>query len=128
MVRSHEPPGPVGRIARIGVVGEQHEQATAELLVQRGENERQHRLGDPRARRQRARERLKALVPAQLADERSERRVDVGAGLVHENGGDRAPRGHGTRRPECHGGRRQDVINHPQGHPRCPDATLPPKV
>ena len=47
-------------------------------------SERQHRLGDARARRQRPRERLEAVVPAQLVDERRERcQVRCPGRLVH---------------------------------------------
>ena len=97
--------------------------------MERGENERQHRLGDPRARRERARERLEALVPAQLVDERSERASTWVPAWSMETAGI-APRGAIVLgdRTAARGRARQTIVNHPQGHPRCPDATLSAKV
>jgi hypothetical protein len=42
------------------------------MLVQRRQQQRQRRLGDPRRRRERVRERGQALVAEQLLDERVE--------------------------------------------------------
>ena len=105
-----EPRGAVGSVPRVGVLGQQHEERAAELGVERREHERQHRLRDAGARRQRADERLEALGAPKLLHEGGERRDGgrAGGGLVHAAGGDRAPQGHRTAR----------LTNHPQGHPR----------
>ena len=79
-----EPAGPVRRVARVGVLGEQHEQPAAQLLVERCEEQRQHRLGNASPGRQRSRERLKAIVPTELVDEGGKRYgVGAGGGRVH---------------------------------------------
>ena len=57
VVAAEEPPCRLGRVAGIRVLGQQDEQPAAELLVERGEEERQHRLRDARLRRQRPRRR-----------------------------------------------------------------------
>ena len=128
-VAAEEPPRRLRRIAGVGVLGEENEQSASQLLVERGKEERQYGLRDARPGRKRPNERLKAVVPPQLVDERGERRRVCGCGrLVHGFDGDRAPRGHrtGARRVPI-AGRRSHTrarINHPQGHPRCPDVTL----
>ena len=72
------------RVAGVSVLGQEDEQAAAELLVERGEKQRENRLGDARRRRERPRERLKPIVPAQLVDERRERcQVRCPGRLVH---------------------------------------------
>ena len=105
-----EPRRAVRSVPRVGVLGQQHEERAAELGVERREHERQHRLRDAGAGRQRADERLEALGAPKLLHEGGERRDGgrAGGGLVHAAGGDRAPRGHRTAR----------LTNHPQGHPR----------
>ena len=70
-----EPAGRLGEVARVGVLRQQHDEAVLEVLVQRRQQERQHRLGDTRARRQGSRERLQALEREQLPDERVEYRT-----------------------------------------------------
>ena len=67
---AEEPARALGRVASIGVLGQQHDERAAQLLVQRGQQQRQRRLGDPRGRRQRIREGGQALVAEQLLDER----------------------------------------------------------
>ena len=59
----------------VGVLGQEHEQGTSELLVQRREHERQRRLGHTRARRERRGEGGQLLAGAQALDERIERRT-----------------------------------------------------
>ena len=65
-----EPAGRLGEVARVGVLGQEHDEPALELLVQRREQERQHRLGDAGPGRQGSRERLQALEREQLPDER----------------------------------------------------------
>ena len=69
-----EPARRLGGVARVGVLGQQADEAPLELLVQRREEERQDRLRDAGARRQGSRERLQALEREQLPDERVEYR------------------------------------------------------
>ena len=61
--------GGFGDVARIRILGQEHDEPALELLVQRREQQRQHRLGDARPRRQGGRERLQALEREQLPDE-----------------------------------------------------------
>ena len=97
---AREPRGALGRVARVRIVGEQDEQCVADLLVQRREQEREHRLGDARPGRHGGGERLESLVAAQLVDEGRERgRVGADGGLVHAFGGEVAPQGHRTGLP-----------------------------
>ena len=58
-----------GEIARIRVLGNEDRQRAPQLLVQRGDDERQSRLRHTRARRKRLRELLQLLVLQQLAHE-----------------------------------------------------------
>ena len=74
-VVAEEPAGGLGRVARVGVVREQHAEPAAELLVERGEQERQRGLGDTGARGQRRGERGQALVGAQALEQRVEERT-----------------------------------------------------
>ena len=82
-----EPRDAVGRVARVGVLGQQDEQRAAELGVQRREDERQERLRDAGARRHRGGERLEALGRGEPVNEGDERR------RVHATGGDAPRRG-----------------------------------
>jgi hypothetical protein len=86
---TREPRGPLRRVARVGVLGQEDEERSSELGVQRGEEQRQDRLGHTRARGKRAHERLKAVVAPQLVDERCER-CGLCNDLVHEDGRERA--------------------------------------
>ena len=69
---AEEPARSLGRVPGVGVLGQQHDERAAQLLVQRRQQQRQRRLGDARGRRQRVRERGQALVAEQLLDERME--------------------------------------------------------
>ena len=79
-----EKPGcAVGRVPGVGVLGQEHEHATTELLVQRREEERERRLGDPGSTPKGLHERLEPLRRSELRDEaceRGRRRVGVHAG------------------------------------------------
>ena len=112
---AEEPGGGLGGVARVGVVGQDDEPAV-ELHVERRRNERQRRLGDPRAASRQVRgEAAEAFVLGELARERREdRRVCCQRLLVHDDGparpGDpivvrrRCP---GTRRRRARAGRRR---------------------
>ena len=69
MLVAEEPAGRLGRVAGVGVLGQQHDEAALQLVVQRGEDERQHRLRDAGARRQRGGELLEPLLRAEAFDE-----------------------------------------------------------
>ena len=74
-VVAEEPRGRFGDVSRVRVLGGQDDQRPAELLVERGEEERQRRLRDAGARvRQLLQERAEALAVGELADERVEDR------------------------------------------------------
>ena len=47
---AEEPGGRLGRVARVGVLGEDDHESPLELEMESGEEERQRRLGDSRAR------------------------------------------------------------------------------
>ena len=47
---AEKPGGRLGRVARVGVLGEHDHEPPHELDVESGEEERQRRLGNPRAR------------------------------------------------------------------------------
>jgi hypothetical protein len=88
------PRGCLGDVARVGVLRDEERQSAAELLVQRGEDERQHRLGHAGTSRQRLGELLEPLAPEELAHEREEdwalfdipdHHVRRGAGLAGRN-------------------------------------------
>ena len=70
-----EPARRLGEVARVGILGKQHDEPALELLVQGREHQRQHRLRDARPGRQRSGERLQALEREQLPDERVEYRT-----------------------------------------------------
>ena len=70
-----EPTRRLGEVARVGILGKQHDEPALELLVQGREHQRQHRLRDARPGRQRSGERLQALEREQLPDERVEYRT-----------------------------------------------------
>ncbi len=70
-----EPGGGLGDVARVGVFGQENAEPAAGLFVQRGEQERQRRLGHARPRRQRRRKRGQAGICAQALDERIEDRT-----------------------------------------------------
>ena len=78
---AEKPGGRLGRVARVGVLGKDDDEPALELDVERGEEERQRRLGHPRARplavggldgealarlRDLVRERLEALALGEL--------------------------------------------------------------
>ena len=69
---AEEPARPLGRVAGVGVLGQQHDERAAQLLVQRRQQQRQRGLGDPRGRGQGIRERGQALIVEELLDERVE--------------------------------------------------------
>ena len=72
-VVAEKPRGRFCDVSRVRVLGGQDDQRSAELLVQRGEEERQRRLRDAGARvRQLLQERAEALAVGELADERVE--------------------------------------------------------
>ncbi len=87
VVGADEPAGRLGDVARVRILGQEHDETTLELLVQRREQQRQYRLGDARPRRQGGRERLQALQRQQLPDERMEYRT------VHDDRRNRRFRG-----------------------------------
>jgi transcription elongation factor GreA len=74
-----EPSRRLSRVARISVLRQEAHEAAVELVVQCREEERQNRLGDARAGRQRVRERLQPLEREQLPDE------CVEYGAVHDD-------------------------------------------
>ena len=65
-------------VACVGILGQNDDQPAVELLVQRGEQQRQNGLRHARARRQRSCELLQALLGTEALDERVEYR------LVHD--------------------------------------------
>jgi hypothetical protein len=67
---AQEPGRGLGDVACVAVLGRHEHERTAEVLVQRRDDERQPRLGDAGALRQRIGERLQALVLDELGDER----------------------------------------------------------
>ena len=71
-LRPEVPRSGLREVARIGVLGNEDRQRAAELLVQRRDDERQRRLRDARARRQRLGELLQLLVLEQFAHEREQ--------------------------------------------------------
>ena len=62
---AEQPARRLGRVSGVGVLGQQHEQRAPGVLVQRGQEQRQHRLGDAGASRQRVREGAEALGAAE---------------------------------------------------------------
>jgi len=73
-----EPRDALGQVTRVGVLGHELDERAVELLVERGEQQRQGRLRHARGRRERLGEGAEALALAKLGDERMENR------LVHE--------------------------------------------
>ena len=72
-VVAEEPGGGLGDVARVGVLGREHDERAAELLEEGGNDERERRLGHARAGLgQLLEERAKALTLGELADERVE--------------------------------------------------------
>ena len=97
-VLADEPADRLGHVAGVGVLGEQNAQPAVELLVERGEEQRQRRLGDAGACRQRLGERGQALVGAQALDEGVEYRQ------VHDECPERGSGGgHGSPVRTCAG-------------------------
>ncbi len=96
-VLAEEPGGGLGGVARVGVVGQQGDEPTAELDVERGQEQRQRRLRDASATRQRSRERGQARICAQALDEAvengtvHEKRRNDGSGAVIVVGGSPLP-------------------------------------
>ena len=80
---AEKPADRLGRVARVGVVSQEADERPAELLPERGQDERQRRLGDARTGRERLRERLQALVRGELADEGVKDRTVHGDGTRH---------------------------------------------
>ena len=74
-ILAQEPARRLGEIACVGVLGDEQRQRAAELLVERGDEQRQRRLGHAGTRRQRRGELLYVLALEQLADEREEHRT-----------------------------------------------------
>jgi hypothetical protein len=68
-VVAQEPRGGLGDVARVGVLGQERDEPTAELVLKRREHEREHGLRHTRARRQSVRERPQALIGAKPFDE-----------------------------------------------------------
>src|SRR5579884_135978 len=66
---AEEPGRRLGDVPRVRVVRQRDDEPALELLVQRRQHERQHRLRYPRARGQRLRERAQALVLAEAVDQ-----------------------------------------------------------
>ena len=75
---TEEPPGRLGRVAGVRVLRQEAHERPFELLVQRGEQERQHGLGDPCTGGERGGELLQGLVRAERGDE------GVEHGTVHD--------------------------------------------
>ncbi len=75
---AEEPRSPVGSVARVLILRRQENEWAVELLVERGEQERQCRLGDPGGRRKRLGKVFEAFGRAELRDEWVEDR------LVHD--------------------------------------------
>jgi hypothetical protein len=69
---AEEPARRLGGVARVGILGQQHEQRPSQHLAQRGEQERQRRLRDAGTRGQRLHEGAQAVALGQLAHERGE--------------------------------------------------------
>src|SRR5581483_4234528 len=80
---AEEPGGRLGGVARVGVLRQKTDEAAAELLVQRGEEQRERGFGDPCPGRHCVRERAEVLVLDELGDEGVEYRT------VHDDGRNR---------------------------------------
>ena len=68
-IGTQKPGGPLGRVSCVCVLREDDQQPSAELLVQRREDERQSGLRHACASGQRSRERLEAIARSELRDE-----------------------------------------------------------
>ena len=77
---AEEPRGRLGDVARVGVLGQRDDEPSAELVVERRDDERQDGLGHAGTRRQRLSEFLEALLSANALDEAVEN------GTVHDYG------------------------------------------
>ncbi len=118
-----EPRRTVRCVPRVRVLRQENEECATELLVERGEEQRENGLRDARARRQRSDEPREALVPAQLVHEGGERRGVRSAcnGRVHASGGDRprgaivvrAPLSDARSTPPATGRRPPPTVGHP---------------
>ena len=86
-LRPEEPAGRLGEIPRVAVVRDEHDGLLPARVVQRSEDERKHRLGDPRTLGQRLDVRMEAFGAEELLDERVENRA------VHRCGRDGRSRG-----------------------------------
>ena len=75
MLLAQEPRRGLGEVAGVRVLGNEDRQRAVELFVQRRDDQRQRRLGDARAGRQRRRELLQPLGLQQFADKREEGRA-----------------------------------------------------
>ena len=127
-VGAEEPRRALGRVPRVRVLGEKDQQPSPELLVQRGEHERQRGLRHARPTGQRLRERLEPVAGGELRDE------GVKGCRVHANSGNRAPRGYRSallgRVPPP---RRAPTgaptsVQRPRGARRCPEVTCERRV
>ena len=81
---AEEPACRLGCVARVGILREQHHEAALQLVMQSGQDERQHRLRYAGARRQRRGELLEPLLCAKTFDEAVEN------GPVHDDGPNKA--------------------------------------
>jgi hypothetical protein len=71
----HQPADRFRHVARVGVLGNEHGEPSAQALVQGREDDRKRRLGDAGALRQRLGERDEALVLDELGQQRMEGRT-----------------------------------------------------
>ena len=69
---AEEPAGGLREVARVRILRDEQRQRAVEVLVQRGREQRQRRLGHAGTRRQRLRELLQTIGSEQLADEAEE--------------------------------------------------------
>ena len=132
---TREPAGRLGRVARVGVLGEEDEKPAPELLVERGEEQRQH-AAPRRARGPAARGRTPGSARAGAARRRRRRAGRRGLGpagqvceqrVVHAIGRARPAAAIVLRAGQPAIGRRRAVPacpTCPQGHPRCPSETV----
>ena len=81
---AEEPARRLGCVTGVCVLGQQHDEAALQLVVQSREDERQHRLRYAGTRRQRGGELLEPLLRAEAFDEAVEN------GPVHDDGPNRA--------------------------------------
>ena len=86
-----EPRDTLGSVARLCVLGQEHEERSTELLVEGCEEQRQGRVGDAGTRRERRRIRGEALALAELGDKG--RQCGGSGGQVHDVCRERSPAG-----------------------------------